>query len=63
MSDLNKLKLIVHNLDTIIAGSPELRRRLAEIEARAKVEEAEQLADELETAYQVEMNQRMRWQS
>lgn len=54
MSELNDLKVVVHDLDAIIAGSPELQRRLAEIEERAKVEEAEQKADELEMAWEAQ---------
>jgi len=60
---MKELKVITHDLDAIIAGSPELQRRLAEIEERAKVEEMWQKDDELETAYQVDMNQRMRFAS
>lgn len=52
MSDLNKLRVVVHDLDAIIAGSPELQRRMAEIEARAEVEEKAQLADEAEMAWE-----------
>lgn len=57
MSDLNTLKVVVHDLDHLIETSPELKRRLAEIEERAKREELEQEAD---WAYEAEMQTRMR---
>lgn len=54
MSDLDKLKVIVHDLDAIIACCPELKRRLAEIEARDEAEEKAQLADEAEMAWEAQ---------
>lgn len=46
--NLEKLDRIMGNIDAIIRMNPVARKRMAEIEARADQEEAEQLADEKE---------------